>query len=343
VARAECAPAGEVLHPCDDHEEHTVSDPRELFEVSAPVAAELDRTAPEDGLVLVHALRGFIDAGSAGEVAAEHLVERFGGRRLVTFDVDQLLDYRARRPAMTFDVWRWSDYDEPYLAVDLMHDADGRPFLLMHGLEPDVQWERFARAVRDVVERFRVRLVMGMHGIPMGVPHTRPLGATRHGTSRELTGDASWFGTVQVPGSAASLLEYRLGGWGHDAGAVGVHVPHYLAQSEFPPAARTALEHVEAVTGLALDPAALAEASAEALEAVEQQVAEAPEVAAVVRALEEQYDGLSRSLGRVGLLAESTPLPTAEELGAEFERFLAEQAGGGEDGASDDVPGDAGD
>lgn len=301
------------------------SDPRDLFEVEDETAAELAAHAPEDGLVLVHALRGFIDAGGAGEVATEHLLERFEGRRLVSFDTDQLVDYRARRPTMTFDVWRWREYDEPQLVVDALRDAAGRPFLLMHGLEPDVQWERFAAAVRLVVERFGVRLVMGMHGIPMGVPHTRPLGATRHGTRRELTGPASWFGTVQVPGSAASLLEYRLGRWGHDAGAVGVHVPHYLAQSSFPPAARTALEEVEEATGLALDPGALADASAEALEAVAQQMADAPEVAAVVRALEEQYDGLARSLGRVGLLADASSLPTADEIGAEFERFLAEQ------------------
>lgn len=306
------------------------SDPRDLFEVEDETAAELAASAPEDGLVLVHALRGFIDAGGAGEVATEHLLERFDGRRLVTFDTDQLVDYRARRPTMTFDVWRWREYDEPQLVVDALRDAAGRPFLLMHGLEPDVQWERFAAAVRLVVERFGVRLVMGMHGIPMGVPHTRPLGATRHATRRELTGPASWFGTVQVPGSAASLLEYRLGRWGHDAGAVGVHVPHYLAQSSFPPAARTALEEVEEATGLALDPGALADAAAEALEAVAQQMADAPEVAAVVRALEEQYDGLARSLGRVGLLADSSSLPTADEIGAEFERFLAEQ-GGSED------------
>lgn len=307
------------------------SDPREMFEVTGETAAALAASRPEDGLVLLHALRGFVDAGSTGRLAAEHLTERFGGRRLVTFDVDALLDYRARRPAMTFDVWRWTEYDEPYLAVDLLHDAAGTPFLLMHGLEPDVQWERFARAVREVVDRFGVHLVMGMHGIPMGVPHTRPLGATRHATRRDLAGQVGWFGTVQVPGSAASLLEYRLGGWGYDACAVGVHVPHYLAQSDFTPAARTALEHVEEATGLALDPGALDGAAAEALDAVAEQVAEAPEVAAVVRALEEQYDGLTRSLGRVGLLAESASLPTADEIGAEFERFLAEQADGDED------------
>ena len=318
------------------------TDPRDLYTVEEDTAAALATelgAAPAAGpgpddpaspgeprdLVLVHALRGFVDAGGAGEVATEHLLERFESRRLVTFDADQLVDYRARRPMMTFDVWRWRDYDPPQLVVDLLRDADGVPFLLMHGLEPDVAWERFAAAVRRLVERFGVRLVVGMHGIPMAVPHTRPLEATRHGTRRELTSTTGWFGMVQVPGSAASLLEYRLGRWGVDAAGVGVHVPHYLAQSAFPAAARTALRHVEEVAALALDADELAGAAAEAIEQVDRQVAESPDVAAVVRALEEQYDGAARTLGVVGLLADPSDLPTADEIGAELERFLAEQ------------------
>lgn len=304
-----------------------VTEPRDLYTVEEEAAADLaaELAAQPTPLVMLHAVRGFIDAGGAGEVATEHLLEHFGARRLVTFDTDQLVDYRARRPAMTFDVWRWRDYDTPQLVIDALHDGRGRPFLLMHGLEPDVLWEAFVAAVRQVVERLSVGLVVGMHGIPMAVPHTRPLQATRHGTRRDLASPTSWFGTVQVPGSVASLLEYRLGRWGHDAAGVGVHVPHYLTQSAFPPAAKAALEQVAELTGLALEPDTMAGAAAEALEAVAAQVADSPDVAAVVRALEEQYDGLARALGRVGLLAEQADLPTADEIGAEFERFLAEQ------------------
>ena len=45
----------------------------------------------------------------------------------------------------------------------------------------------------------------------------------------------------------------------------------------------------------------------------------------MVHALEEQYDSFTRNIGRTSLLAGSTDLPTADELGAEFERFLAQQ------------------
>ncbi len=81
------------------------------------------------------------------------------------------------------------------------------------------------------------------------------------------------------------------------------------------------------MTGLDLATSGLAEAVQDAKTEVERQVRDSEEVAAVVRALEEQYDAFARSVGRTSLLAESAPIPTAEELGAEFERFLAQQSG----------------
>lgn len=302
-----------------------MQDPSEIYEVDADTAAELDGRGG-DGPVLVHAVRGFVDAGHAGEIAAEHLVEALPTRRLATFDVDTLLDYRSRRPMMTFDATTWHDYDEPELVVDVVEDTQGVPFLLLHGTEPDVQWERYVAAVRQLVERFRVPLTVGIHGVPMGVPHTRPLSLTAHATRAELVADfPSWFGTVRVPASAQTLLELRLGQAGHDAMGFAVHVPHYLAQSTYPQAAIAALHRLERTAGLDLDVTALDAAAHEAARQIEDQVAESGEVAALVHALEEQYDAFTRGIGRAALLA-GTDLPTAEELGAEFERFLAEQA-----------------
>ncbi|RPF22060.1 proteasome assembly chaperone family protein [Myceligenerans xiligouense] len=329
-------------------------DPQKIYEVDeAAVARTLSAHAPGDelpgagpgsevaerrgvagrgeGPVLVHSMRGFVDAGAAGQIAVEHLVGELATERLVTFDIDQLLDYRSKRGTMTFDSDRWVGYDAPELAIDHVTDKDGTGFLLLHGAEPDLQWERVVAAVEQLVRRFGVSLAVGVHGIPMGVPHTRPMSLTAHATRSGLIEDyTSWFGSVKVPGSLASLLELRLGEAGHDALGFTMHVPHYLAQSHYPPAAVVALQHIERTTGLALGIGALDAAAVDARIEVEQQVAESGEIAAVVRALEEQYDAFSRSIGRPNLLAESAPLPTADEIGAEFERFLAQQDGAGD-------------
>ncbi|KRD41713.1 proteasome protein [Cellulomonas sp. Root930] len=301
--------------------------PSEIYDVDPEVAAQVEaRSVNGAGPVLVHAVRGFVDAGNAGQLAAEHLVDELPTTRLATFDVDQLLDYRSRRPVMTFDQTTWSSYADPELVVDLVQDAAGVPFLLLHGVEPDVQWERYVAAVRQIVERFDVPLTVGLHGIPMGIPHTRPLSVTAHATRPELVADhTSWFGTVQVPASASALLELRLGQSGHDAVGFAVHVPHYLAQSAFPQASQAALTNVERATGLDLQVASLTPAAEEAMQEIQRQVTGSEDVAAVVHALEEQYDSFTRNIGRTSLLAGSTDLPTADELGAEFERFLAQQ------------------
>ena len=106
-------------------------------------------------------------------------------------------------------------------------------------------------------------------------------------------------------------------------------VPHYLSQSPFPLASQAALRHVERATGLDLRVAALAAAVQEANDEIDRQVEASQEVAAVVHALEEQYDSFARSIGRTSLLAETAEIPTADELGEEFERFLANQGGDG--------------
>ena len=294
-------------------------DPSELF--------ELDPDRPELGRpVLVQALDGFIDAGAAKRLAREHLLSAYESQVVARFDVDQLLDYRARRPAMLFVEDHWESYDDPELAIHLLHDAVGTPFLLLAGPEPDVQWERFTAAVKTLIDRLGVRLTIGLNAIPMGVPHTRPTGVIAHGSRKELVaGYEPWVNAVQVPATAGHLLEYRLGQAGYDAVGFAVHVPHYVSQTEYPAASAALLTEVSKASGLALPLDALLEAAVTTRAAIDEQVAGSDEVATIVHALENQYDAFIA--GReASLLVDETELPTADELGAELERYLAEQS-----------------
>ncbi|HEX2313182.1 MAG TPA: PAC2 family protein [Thermomonospora sp.] len=295
--------------------------PEDLYELSGDIP---EMTGP----VLLYSLDGFVDAGSVGELVREHLLDSLDHRVIARFDVDALIDYRARRPVMTYDRDHWESYNAPELVVHLVRDEAGSPFLFLTGPEPDRLWEGFVAAVRSLVERLGVSLSVSFHGIPMGVPHTRPVGITPHATRPELITRTSFFDRVQVPGSAAGLLEYRLGEAGHDALGYAVHVPHYLAQSAYPTAAVAALEAVIAATGLVLPSDALREAAARTEADIAQQVAGNDEVQKVVQALEQQYDAFAGGTERESLLAEEKDMPTAEELGAEFERFLAERGDG---------------
>ena len=276
-------------------------------------------------LTLVLVLDGFLDAGNAAARAARHLVELSDGPVVATFDVDELHDYRARRPAMSFVRDHYESYDAPRLVVRLLHDTGGTPYLLLHGPEPDVRWEAFAEAVREVVERFGVTRVVGMGAVPMAVPHTRPIAITQHANNVELlSGDSRWRGELRIPSSAQALLEVRLGEWGHDALGFVAHIPHYLAQLEYPAASAALLEHVEKAGRLTVDLSAL-HAEAEEREAeITRYLAANEEVNEVVTALEQQYDAFTRAEeSGSSLLAGDQPLPTGEEIGQQFEQFLA--------------------
>ncbi len=276
-------------------------------------------------LTLVLVLDGFLDAGNAAARAARHLVDLSDGPVVATFDVDELHDYRARRPAMSFVRDHYESYDAPRLVVRLLHDTGGTPYLLLHGPEPDIRWEAFALAVREVVERFGVTRVVGMGAVPMAVPHTRPIAVTQHANNVELiSGDSRWRGELRIPSSAQALLEVRLGEWGHDALGFVAHIPHYLAQLEYPRASAALLEHVEKAGRLTVDLTALHEEADEREAEITRYLAANEEVNEVVSALEQQYDAFTRAEeSGSSLLAGDQPLPTGEEIGLQFEQFLA--------------------
>lgn len=288
------------------------------------------------GPVLVHSLDGFLDAGNAGAIAVRQMLAVDGGRVVASFAVDEFHDYRARRPALTFAQDHYEAYDAPRLVVRRLVDSAGTAYLLLHGPEPDMQWEGFAAAVRRVVEHFGVRRVVALGSVPMAVPHTRPVKLTQHATGAHLmTQTNMWTGDIRVPSSAQALLEIRLGEWGHDAMGYVAHIPHYVAQFDYPHAAVALLEAVGAACGLSWELDGLREEAARKAGEIAGQIADSEEVREVVRGLEEQYDAFERA-STGSLLAEEKELPTGDELGTQFEAFLA---GLNPDRSDDDEPG----
>jgi hypothetical protein len=296
--------------------------------------AQLYQLEPEDpahpwqnhgGLVLIHSLEGFLDAGQAPRLVTSHLLETSPATTLATFDIDALLDYRSRRPPLKFAKNSFSEYEEPTLRLYGLKDVNGSPFLLLAGLEPDLMWERFVAAVEQLARRFGVTRSIGLSALAMTVPHTRPPIVMAHSLDPVLIADhRKYDGEALISGSAASLLELRLGQ--HDVPSLGftVYVPHYLTNAGYPGSALGLLEQVMQNSGLELPLEALREATDAAHEQIEEQVRVSDEVQRAVTALEAQYDGYSQTTAdELPPLSELEELPSAEELGAQFERFLA--------------------
>ncbi|AMB58557.1 proteasome assembly chaperone family protein [Microterricola viridarii] len=293
-------------------------------------ASELYRLTPDaasvpEGLHLVAGLTGFADAGGAVGQFTEYLLGTINHVVVAEFDADLLLDYRSRRPIIYFDEDHLTDYQPPALRVHLARDELGQPFLMLAGFEPDFRWEQFSQALLDLVDRFGVASTTWVHSIPMPVPHTRPIGVTVSGNRDDLTSAMSvWRPHTQVPANALHLVEYRLAEQGRPTVGFILLIPHYLADTEYPAAAISALESVSAATGLIFPTDRLREANREFLGKIDAQVAENGELAKLVGVLEERHDSyMAGTTLRSPLTDEDGELPSADEIAAELEKFLA--------------------
>ncbi|MEZ5090467.1 MAG: PAC2 family protein [Micropruina sp.] len=285
-----------------------------LYTFDPEVWNSLDGRRP----VLIHLFEGYVDAASVNRSLSSHILQHCEHEVLAEFDHDQLHDYRSRRPHMVFDTNKWVSMTDFSLLLYKVTDPAGTPFLLLTGPEPDSQWRRMAHAVLGIAERLDSQLLLTGSGVPMAVPHTRPTLVTSHSTDPNLaTGNPLWIDRIQIPGSFSAMLEYR----GGHAGLTGLgfvaHVPHYLAQATFPQATAAVLRRMNEAAGLEVPLGDLDDEADQQRVSIAAEVADDAEFPAVLAALEEQYDQLSES-GR-------SSVPTADEIGAAVERFLAEQ------------------
>jgi len=278
-------------------------------------------------LDLIVVFSGYLDAGNVSTQIENALLERLEHQRLATFDIDQLLDYRARRPQLRFDGRRFSDYEAPALELHLVKDQMQRPFLLLSGPEPDYQWDRFVAAVMLLVEQLDVGLISFVDAMPLPVPHTRPLGVSTHGTAEELiAGLTTWAPKGRIAAGVAQLLELRAAEAGHQVSGYTLHVPHYLADATYPQAAVAGLEYVGAAMGLMLPTEELRESGREVEQQVNAQVHNRPEIATMLERLEVQFDEYAQEhRPRSLLLRPDEDVPDAEEIGSIVETYLSGQ------------------
>ena len=285
--------------------------------------AEANIDDPRPGVLIV-ALGAVVDAGRVQRLLSEHLLATSETALVASFDIDRLYDYRGRRPTIVFDTNRWLEYEIPKMELRLLTDREGRTYHLLTGPEPDFEWEGVVAAIMELVVALRVTMVVSTNGIPMGVPHTRPVGLTAHATDPSLIDDASSpIGRVQIPASLDALLELRLGEAGHPAAGFAVHVPHYLAASEYAEGALAALNAIVDFTGLNLPNDELVAKAKQNRHTIDTEIAGNDEVREIVTALEQQYDAFVLGQERPSLWApEEAELPSGEQLGADFENFL---------------------
>lgn len=287
------------------------------------------RSSVPRGIPMIVALQGLNDAGGAISQLEEYLWNRCHPEEIVRFNADLLLDYRARRPVITFDCDHFTDYTPEELTLSLARDELGNPFLLLSGYEPDFRWDQFIDTVLMLVHEFEVSITAWSHAVPMPVPHTRPISTTVSGSREDLIeARSSWRPTTKLAASASHVLEYRLHSLGEEVAGFALLIPHYLANTEYPEALYAALDGLMAATGLIFATDDVRNRARTFTEQVNAQIADNHESLEMVHALEKRYDAYMEDQEvRSPFVSEDGSLPTADQIASELEKFLAQELG----------------
>lgn len=283
-----------------------------------------------DAPVLIMSPEGWIDAGLGGGAAIAALLEGVTTEVVATFDSDALLDHRARRPIARIVDGVYEDVLWPEIELRAGTDSAGNDLLVLTGPEPDHSWRAFADAVGELAQRFKVRLLVGMGAFPAPVPHTRTARLVATATTPEL---AQRIGVVKrqldVPAGIVVALQQRFADLEIPAIALWARVPHYAASLPYPEASCVLLDGLAQVSGVVVDKSKLEEAATVARERLDELAANNAQSQGLVHQLEAQVDAETDEDGDWAPDADQpqpwADLPTADELGAEVERFLRDQ------------------
>lgn len=266
-----------------------------------------------DTPTLIAAFDGWVDAGSAGTLAAQQLIAE--SQIVATFDADRLFDYRARRPTLDILDGTLQELEWPELHLRATRMAS-RDLLILTGPEPDFRWHELSSDVTGLARDLGVSNWVSIGSIPAAVAHTRPVPVLGTASVRGLLpADVAQGpeGRLRVPSAVLSVLELGVSQSGVPSVGFFAQVPHYLSAA-YPQAAIELLTHV----GRYLDfEPPLGDLPMQALE-----------TRALLDAATSADERTKAHVERLEEMADQARLPAGDELIADIERFLRDRGGG---------------
>jgi hypothetical protein len=278
-----------------------------------------------DAPVLIMVLEGWIDAGFAAGTAMGTLLAGLDTEPVATFDTDQLLDHRARRPIMHLVDGVNTGMSWPSIELRAGTDLDGNDVLLLLGAEPDHAWHAFTEATMELIQDLGARLVVGLGAYPAAVPHTRPVTLSVTASTNELAVVSGLLrGSLDVPAGVQAAIESRCGELELPAVGIWAQVPHYVSgePTPYPAASLALLDQLETTAGLRLPKAELSSDAERTRNRIDVAMAANDDHLGLLKTLEERHDEM---LAEAASTTAEPMIPSADELGAEVERFLRDQ------------------
>ncbi|WP_134323328.1 PAC2 family protein [Cumulibacter soli] len=269
---------------------------------------------------MICAFSGWNDAGEAATTTVEHLALTWDARAYTSIDPEDYYDFQVNRPhvALVNGVSRHIVWGTVRVSIARM-PVSGRDVVLLSGPEPNLRWKTFCEEFLEIARDLGVERIVLLGGMSTDTHYERPVPVT---------------GSAWDPRSAA---QYRLAqssyegptgitGVLHDAAVrVGIPTvsfwagtPYYVTAPTWTPATVALLRRLEDVLEEPIS-----------VESLEQQAAAA---ISVVRTLVDQDPSIREQLDALAVEEDHVDEDAAEQLAADFERYLRRRDSPGDDG-----------
>lgn len=277
---------------------------------------ESDDLGPLRSPVMLIALTGLFDIGGAATSALDRFAPADHAITIGEIDPDPFYDFTQERPQVEFEegevrVIRW-----PENQFDVVRGRGERDLVVLVGVEPHLAWRTYADCIAHVAHALGCEAVVTVGSAAEAVPHTRTPLVTGSTTDADLArrlgiGQPSYQGVTGVVG----VIQARLAGDGIPSVSLRVGVPHYLMNAEHPAAMAALQTHLAHVLSVPVpDDDGLADEIARWRNLHDEVVEGDVQLQFYVRMLEQEYDRRAEAA-----------IPTADDLGAQFEAFLRDQ------------------
>lgn len=273
-----------------------------------PAAADLPALASP---VLVVALSGWVDAGRCGQGVLAYLTSHLEDAvEVAAVDLSSSADLLHDRPEIRVVEGQVTSLEWP--TIEVVAGRAGRDVITVSGPEPARGWRPLVDALVALARRAGVAEAYCVGGIPAGVTHheeVRVLSSATDALSAVRLGDLR--PDYEGPTGLQTCLQLALAEAGIGCSGLWAQVPPYVAATPSPPAVTAVLSLLRRVAAVEVDMSPLDAEVSEYYAAVESRLAERPDLAELVRKLQQA-------------IGEVDPDEDASGLVREIERYLRE-------------------
>ena len=186
---------------------------------------------------LITAFKGWPDAGEGASSAIRYLLRKLPARKFAEMDSEEFYDFTQVRPQTSITregvrVVKWPANELFYWAGPESSNEPSESLMFFLGVEPNLKWRTFSRAILDAAESRGVKTVVHVGSLLDAVPHTRAIRITgssnRGDLKKTLERHNINSSNYQGPTGITSAMMEACTARGINFGTIWGHTPHYL-------------------------------------------------------------------------------------------------------------------